>query len=243
MAGGEVTVGQHDHPGVQGAEQIVGVAGLPDPVGAEGGVDDGAGATRHQGQDPGQRVAGAALVAATALVDPQVRRGVRTAQDGAVDRADQPPAPPHALDRHTGGRPAEQVEQRPQRRDPDPTPRLGQPTRARHGHLEPVQAGDHPGPHLAVAQIGEQRAGQQQIDHDPRGQIPHPLLLRSGLSHRGIDHLEGHDPGQLTDMTGREPPTGHGDHTPDDRIRAQRSSRWRRGCLGGRPLPTGAPLP
>jgi len=59
----------------------------------------------------------------------------------------------------------------------------------------------------------------------------------------GIDHLERHDQGQLTDMTRREPLTGDGDHTRDDGIRAQRSFRWRRGCLGGRPLPAGAPIP
>ena len=78
VSGGEVAVGQHDHPGVQGAQEMVGVGGFPGPVGAEGGVDDGAGAARHQGQHPGQGVAGAALVAA-ALVDPQVRGGVGAA--------------------------------------------------------------------------------------------------------------------------------------------------------------------
>ncbi len=65
VSSGEVAVGQHDHPRPQGAQQMVGVGGLPDSVGAERGVDDGAGTACHQGQDPGQGVAGAALVATT----------------------------------------------------------------------------------------------------------------------------------------------------------------------------------
>ena len=53
-------------PARAGAQQIVGVAEFADPVGAEHGVDDGAGAAGDQGQHADQRVPGAAMRAAAA---------------------------------------------------------------------------------------------------------------------------------------------------------------------------------
>jgi hypothetical protein len=48
--------------------------------------------------------------------------------------------------------------------------------------------------------------GQQQIHHYPRWHEPDPRLQRpSGFQHI-IDHLERHDPGQLTDVAA--PPVG-----------------------------------
>jgi hypothetical protein len=48
-------------------------------------------------------------------------------------------------------------------------------------------------------------SGQQQVDHDPRGQVPHPCLDLAGLGQRGVDHLERHDLRQLAQMTRGEP--------------------------------------
>jgi hypothetical protein len=98
--GGEVPVGQHDHAAVQGAQQVPGIAGLPDAARAERGVDDGAGTARDQRQHADHRISGAAEVAPAPAELPQVRRGVRAAHRGAVDRGDQPATPVHAL----GGR-------------------------------------------------------------------------------------------------------------------------------------------
>jgi hypothetical protein len=97
----------------------------------------------------------------------------------------------------------------------------------RGGHrnsIAPVEASDQPPPHLCVAELGEQPGREQEIDHHPRGQIPDPRLNRAGLRQRGIDQVERHDPGQLTEMTRREPATSSGHDTSDDRIGAQRSS-------------------
>jgi hypothetical protein len=76
LAGGEVALGQHDHPAPQHTEQVTGIGGLPDPVGAQRRVDDRAGAAGHQGQNPGQGIAGVPLVTTAAVVDRQVGRGV-----------------------------------------------------------------------------------------------------------------------------------------------------------------------
>jgi hypothetical protein len=113
----------------------------------------------------------------------------------------------------------------PQRRHADPAPCLGQRPRSRCDHPEPVQSGDHLRPHLPVTHLGEQPGGQQQVDHHPRGQVPYPRLDLAGLAQHGVDHLEGHDPGQLAQMTRAEPASGDRDDTGDDRIRGQRSSR------------------
>jgi hypothetical protein len=56
-------------------------------------------------------------------------------------------------------------------------------------------------------------------------------LVRVTLGQRRIDHLERHDPGQLADMTEREPATRHPPDTGDDRIRTQRSSWCGEGVL------------
>jgi hypothetical protein len=101
-----------------------------------------------QGQDPDHRIPGGRAAGAAALAEHrEVRRGVRAAQDAAVHRGDQPVTPEHpgpartiGPDRDAAGlRPAEQVEQRPQRRDPDPDPRGGQRARTRHRHSKPVE--------------------------------------------------------------------------------------------------------
>jgi hypothetical protein len=47
---GEVAVGQHDHPPAHRLEQVMGVAALADPVAAERGIHDRAGAAGHQRQ-------------------------------------------------------------------------------------------------------------------------------------------------------------------------------------------------
>jgi hypothetical protein len=57
---------------------------------------------------------------------PQVRRGVRAAHHGAVDRGHQPATPVHTLGGRARGRAPQQVEQDPQRRHADPAPGLGQ---------------------------------------------------------------------------------------------------------------------
>jgi hypothetical protein len=165
------------------------------------------------------------VVAAALAVHPQARRRVRAAHHGALDRGDQQATPGHALGAQPGGRAPEQVEQGTQRCGADPAAGLGERTRGRGGHRQPAQPRGHLRPHLPVPQLGEQSRGQQQVDHHPPGQVPHPRLDRAGLAQHGVDHLEGHDLGQLTEMTRREPASSDSDHTGDDRIDGQRSSR------------------
>jgi hypothetical protein len=45
-----------------------------------------------------------------------------------------------------------------------------------------------------------------------------PLLHRVRLRQRGVNHLERHDPGQLTDMTRREPARGDRDDAATERL-------------------------
>jgi hypothetical protein len=111
----------------------------------------------------------------------QVRRRVGHTHRGAVHRAHQQPAPAHRPGGGRGGRPAEQVEQRLQGPGADPTPRLGQRRRGRGSHRQALQAGHQPLPHLPVAKIGEQAAGQQQIHHHPGGQGTNARLDTTGL--------------------------------------------------------------
>jgi hypothetical protein len=122
----------------------------------------------------------------------------------------------------------QQVKQRPQRRGADPTAGRGQPRGTRAGNAQPVQPGDQPAPHLLIAAPFEQRGGQQQIDHDPRRQVPDPPLDAACLGQRGVDHLERHDPGQLAHMPRRERTGSDGDLVNDAtgvRLDGQRSSR------------------
>ncbi len=136
----------------------------------------------------------------------QVRRRVRAAQRRAVDRGHQQSPPPHPAGGQSGGRAAQQVEQGTQRADPQPAAGLRQRAGGRRGYRQAVQPGDQLTPHARPADLGVQHpGGQQEIDHHPRGQVPHPLLDLPGLRQHGVDHLERHDPGQFTQMTGSEP--------------------------------------
>lgn len=67
--------------------------------------------------------------------------------------------------------------------------------------------------------------GQQQIDHDPRGQLPRLNLAR--LDQHSVNHLKRHNLRQIAQMTGSEPACSDSDNTGDDRLCGQRSSRDR----------------
>jgi site-specific DNA recombinase len=177
----EVAVQQHDHACPQAAQQARCVGGLPARSGAEDRVDEGAGTARHQRQQAGLGIAGAAVVAAPLGEPGQVRRAVWHGQGGAIDRAHQQPAPPRPTTARNRGRAAQQIKQEPQRCGADPAACLRQ--RASRGccHRQAGQARGEPVPHPQVSQFREQAPGQQQVDHHPRRQVPDPRLHRSGL--------------------------------------------------------------
>src|SRR6266704_2562779 len=78
----EVAVQQHDHAGLEAAQQPTGIAWLAAAGGAKGRVDDRAGAAGHQGQQPQQRIPRAAVVAGLLGEPAQVGRGVGHADGG-----------------------------------------------------------------------------------------------------------------------------------------------------------------
>ena len=234
---GEVPVGEQQHPRPQAPQQTWGVTGLPDPIGAEYDVDDGAGAARDYREQPHHRIPGTAVRAALATVCGQVGAAVGHGQRRAVNRADQQSPPP----RRSGGRTGEQLEQRPQRSRPDPAAGLGQRGPARLATLAPCKpATSRATP--AGTLTGEQSPGQQQIHHHPRRQVTnagwHPPRRRQDR----IDHLERNDLGQLTEMTRREPAAGYRDRAYDDRIIRQRDSRQNK-VIFVDTRSTGAPFP
>ena len=196
-AGGEVAVGQHDHARPQAAQQRRSVGGLPAGGRAEHRVDEGAGAAGHQRQQPDLGVAGAAVVARVLGEPGQVRRAVGHRQDGAVDRAHQQPVPPCPALARGSGRAAQQIKQEPQRRGPDPAPRLGQRPRGRCRRRDTSQPSGELAPHPRIPQLREQAPGQQQVDHHPRRQGPYPPLHAARLSQRLIHHLKRHQLGQF----------------------------------------------
>ncbi len=179
--GREVAVGQHHHASTQAAQQAGRVGGLPAGGGAGHRIDEGAGTARHQRQQAGLGIAGAAVAAAPSGEPGQVGRAVRHGQGGAVDRAYQHAAPPGAAAARNSGRAAQQIEQEPQRRDADPAACLRQ--RASRGcrHRQAGQARGELGPRPRVPQLREQARGQQQVHHHPRRQIPDQRLHRPGL--------------------------------------------------------------
>jgi hypothetical protein len=119
----------------------------------------------------------------------------------------------------------QQLEDLPERGCAQALAGLAQRAGARARRRERPEPRAHPVPDLPVAQFGEQRGGQQQVDHHPRRQQPHPRLRPSGALEHVIDHLERHDPGQLTDMPGRENPGRYPDRARYDSLFQQRSPR------------------
>jgi hypothetical protein len=79
-------------------------------------------------------------------------------------------------------------------------------------------------PDLRIAQLSEQAPGQQQVDHDPGRKVPDPALDPARLLKHRVDHLERHLLRQLAQVTRREPPSGHGHGTGNDRLIQQRDS-------------------
>ena len=224
---------------MQAAEQARGVGGLAGRDGAEHGVDHGAGAAADQGQQPQHRVAGGAVrAAALPGVDGQVRLAVRNGHDRAVDRADQQSPPP----RPARTRAAQQEEQLAQRSRAKPPPRLGHRGRGRDRHGQPAQPRGHPLPDLAIAQLGEQTPGQQQVNHDTGRQDPHPALHPARLLQHRIDHLERHLLRQLAQVTRREPASGHRHGTGNDRL-IHGEAPGDEAVFGGQTSLTGVSLP
>ena len=214
----EVTVQQHDHAGVQAARQPPGAVLLTAADRAEDRVDDRARAAGHQGHQPQQRVARPAVAAGLLTVDGQVPGAIGDAHDGAVNSAHQQPVPADRPGRDRRGRTAQQVKQPPQRRGAEPRAGLPQGVITGTGRRQRAQAGDQLVPHLPVPQLSEQAPGQQQVDHHPRRQHPKTRLSRAGSRQRLIHHLERHDLGQLTQMTGREHPCRYLDLPRDDTL-------------------------
>lgn len=52
--------------------------------------------------------------------------------------------------------------------------------------------------------FGEQTPGQDQVDRHPGREQPDPLLGAAGRGEDLVDHLEGYEPGQLTQMARSE---------------------------------------
>src|SRR6202022_3077943 len=70
--------------------------------------------------------------------------------------------------------------------------------------LSTGQAGGYVGPHLAVAQRGEQAPREHEIHTHPRRQITQPPLGGLRLGQHRVDQLDRHLPAQLAEMTGGE---------------------------------------
>ncbi len=224
---------------MQAAQQAGGVAELAGRDRPEHGVDDGAGPAADQGQQPQCRVAGPAVGAAALLgVDRQVRLAVRDRHDRAVDRDRQQPPPA----RFRRARAAQQEEQLAQRSRAEPAPRLGHRGRGRDRDGKPAQPRGQPVPDLDIAQLGEQAPRQQQVDHDPGLQDPHPPLDPARFPQRRVDHLERHLLRQLAQVTRREPPSGHRHGTGNGRL-IHGGAPGDEAVFGGRTSLTGAPLP
>jgi hypothetical protein len=224
-AGGEVAVQQHQHPGVQAAQQPLAHGGLPAAGGAEGDLDQAAGAAGDQGDQAQQRVARAAVVAGVGGEAPKVRGGVSDAEGGAVDGAHQQPTNPHPGRGRHRCRTAQQVKQCPQRRRAQAAAGLGERRGGRGRHPEAVQAGTPPLPDPDIAKLGEQAAGQQQVHHHPCGQVTDAGLGPAGLGQDRIDQLEGHLLGGFAQVPG-----------------GKATRRHRQGAVDDRPLHGGAPV-
>ena len=235
VRGGEVAVGEQQHALVEAAQKLWCIVGFAHAQGAEDGVEYGAGAACDHGQHPQHRIPRRAVAAAGPAERGQVRRGVGGEHRRAVDRAYQQATP----SRRTGGGAADQVEQLPQRFDTDAATGLRQRRGHRIGDVDPVQARGHPSPHLAVAELGEQRRRQQQVHHHPRRQRPDPGLHRPGRFQHRIDHLERDDLGQLAEVTGREPTRSNHHRATNDRLNRQRNSQVK-GRLARTPIDTGS---
>ena len=217
-SGGEVAVGQHQHPGVQAGGQPVGVGRLPGGGGAVGRRDQAAGAAGYQGHQAQQRIARAAVVAGLGGVGATVGGGVGDAEGGAVDSAHQQSTNAHPTGGRRGGWAAQQVEQCSQGGGAEAAAGLGEGRGGGGRHPEAVKAGGQPVPDPDIAQFGEQAPGQQQVDHDPCGQVTQARLQPAGLGQDRIDHLEGHLLGELSQVPGGEPTRRHHDRAVDDRL-------------------------
>ena len=132
--------------------------------------------------------------------------------------AHQQPTDPDPTGRRGRGRASEQLEQRPQRGGAEAAAGLGQGRGGRGGHLEAVKAGTQAPPDLAVAQLGEQTASQQQVHHHPGGQVAKADLGPAGLGQGRIDQLKGDLLGELTQVPRGEATRRHRDRTGDDRL-------------------------
>jgi hypothetical protein len=95
---------------------------------------------------------------------------------------------------------------------------LGHLGRGRGRSRQAVQPGRQPGPDLRVSQLGGQAPAQQQVDHDPGGQVTDPALDPARFLQRLIDHLERHLLRQLAQVTRRETPCCHRNGTGNDRL-------------------------
>ena len=86
------------------------------------------------------------------------------------------------------------------------------------GQREAVKAGAQAVPDLDIAQLREQAAGQQQVDHDPGGQVADAGLQAAGLGQDRIDQLEGDLLGELAQVPGGEATRRHRNGAVDDRL-------------------------
>jgi hypothetical protein len=137
------------------------------------------------------------------------RLGVGYRHRGPVDHRHQQTPPAHGVVRRGGGRAAQQIEQRPQRRGPEPLPGFAQRARGRLGQAQPAQTGGQFLPYQGVAEFGEQATRQDQVHRHPGREQPDPLLGTAGHGEDLIDHLEGYELGQLTQMAGCEHTRGY----------------------------------
>ncbi len=228
---------------MQRAHQPPAVGGLAVAAWAERGVDDGPGAAGGQRGQTDLRVAGGGVLVG-ALAQAVAGAGVvGHVQAGAVDRAHEHPAPAGSTGQRAGGRAAQQIEQRPQRTGTQPGAGVPQSGGRDLRDRQAIQRAGQLAPYGRIPGVLEQAGRQQQVDHDPGGQLADSALHPAGVSEGLVNHLERHDPGQLTQMTWREHTLRYRDLSTDDTLSRQRSSPGRTGSSWSTDRSTGAPLP
>ncbi|HEY8985041.1 MAG TPA: hypothetical protein VIU15_36385 [Streptomyces sp.] len=116
------------------------------------------------------------------------------------------------------------LEQAADRRRANLAAQIPQGLRARPGDVQ-TRTGQRRGefvPDQPVADLREQAHRQQEVDPDPRGQVPQSALHAAVLLQDRVDELERHDLRQLAQMTRSEGTHGHGELAGEPR-----QAKWR----------------
>ena len=201
--GVEPAVDQHQHVGAQQRQQLSRVIDFAGGRCPEHRAQQRSGAGLDHRHQPDHRITGRAQRGAELAQPGPVALGVGHLERHApVERHGAVAAEPYAGGVRRGDRSGQHLEQRPHRRRAQAAPQVSK--GFGRWRLPAAHRGGEFGPHLAVAQPGEQAQRQHEVHPDPRRQRPQPPLGGPGLGQHRIDQLDRDLPGQLPEMAGGE---------------------------------------